>query len=449
MQQSFEEQFTVDRTKYLTPELWNRLVYEVGLRLRALDRIRIDWEAISQQGIEVLLDRLNEVLLPASERIRNLSELGFLVAPSETPVALAEGPVQFIISEGVARDLFTPSPFLAITRIANSSDLAIARLSAYNNETGALDVVVEAVMGDPGPHSDWQIAAVAGATLAQISFLNEARIARDQSLTNAGNAGDAAEEAVLARNATLTHRNAAEAATKGFVGGYEAGEFPTTRRDGSALVPGDLIYDLTAGMARVWDGSTWAPTIASSISGLRFEQGTFGPSPDGVITVGGGFQRVMVYVNGALLTEGDDYTAVSPTVTILNPTEGEEWFVWGFSALDATDYYTKEEIDAALVALSYSGVRPLSWVSANVNAQAGQRIWCNTASAARIVTLPAAPVSGDTIDVARIGANSVTVARNSKTIAGLAEDLIIDTDMTLATLTYVNGGWRVAARSIA
>lgn len=91
----------------------------------------------------------------------------------------------------------------------------------------------------------------------------------------------------------------------------------------------------------------------------------------------------------------------------------------------------------------------LVYTSSNVSASGSQRIWCDTAAGSVTVTLPSAPASGDEVDVVRIGANSVVVGRNGKNIAGLAEDMTIDTTPFGVTLTYVNGGWRVSAWNVA
>lgn len=86
--------------------------------------------------------------------------------------------------------------------------------------------------------------------------------------------------------------------------------------------------------------------------------------------------------------------------------------------------------------------RPQVYTSSNVNALAGQIVDCDTAAGTVTVTLPASPTAGDTIDVKRIGANSVTIARNGKNIATIADDLILNQDKRGVSLEYINGGWR-------
>lgn len=80
-------------------------------------------------------------------------------------------------------------------------------------------------------------------------------------------------------------------------------------------------------------------------------------------------------------------------------------------------------------------------------ATVGGRYKIDTAGGAIAFDLPAAPGEGDHVTVWREGANAATLARNGKTIEGLAENLIIDTDKAGVRLTYVFGTWR-AGREI-
>jgi hypothetical protein len=86
--------------------------------------------------------------------------------------------------------LFTPTPFLALTRVSNFNDYAIAQLEGYEHATGELLVRVKSITGDPGPHNDWQIGALAGNTLAAMQYWTAIDAARNQA-----NASKAAADA--------------------------------------------------------------------------------------------------------------------------------------------------------------------------------------------------------------------------------------------------------------
>jgi hypothetical protein len=88
-------------------------------------------------------------------------------------------------------------------------------------------------------------------------------------------------------------------------------------------------------------------------------------------------------------------------------------------------------------------------VNANYQAVVNDRILVNSTSAAFTVTLPLAAslIQGDTIQIIDVGnnltTNSVTVSRNGALILGVADDLTLDVNGSIATLLYTGGtyGW--------
>lgn len=79
-------------------------------------------------------------------------------------------------------------------------------------------------------------------------------------------------------------------------------------------------------------------------------------------------------------------------------------------------------------------------------AYANDRILATTASAALTITLPAAPLENDTIQIIDIGGNAgtnnITVGRNNLKIQNLSEDLTININNASVTLTYTSTyGW--------
>ncbi|WP_309628731.1 hypothetical protein [Brevundimonas sp.] len=206
MQEAFEKAFHVDGSTTFDQSFWNRFVLELAARLRGFENIKIAWAEVSRQGIDVALARINEAIGPAAERIRRLTELGFLVAASETPATLEAGALlELEVAAGDARDLFAPSPFLLLGRTLSADDYAVVKLRSYDPETGLLSLEVITVAGDPGPHSDWSIGALAGSTLAQLLMLEEGRTLAATILAAVASAEGAASDA-------LGHKEFAEAA---------------------------------------------------------------------------------------------------------------------------------------------------------------------------------------------------------------------------------------------
>lgn len=118
---------------------------------------------------------------------------------------------------------------------------------------------------------------------------------------------------------------------------------------------------------------------------------------------------------------------------------------------NAGKFVTTDGTNAGWVTISFGTIRPFSVKTGDFNAVVFARYRCNTAAGAIIATLPASPSDGELITMRRKGANNLTAARNGKTIAGLASDLVIDTDKTEIDLTYnaTTGDWEVVARAYA
>jgi len=87
-------------------------------------------------------------------------------------------------------------------------------------------------------------------------------------------------------------------------------------------------------------------------------------------------------------------------------------------------------------------------VNSNITALSGRRYAVDT-TAARTITLPAAPGVGDEVQImdatGTAATNNITVLRNGNKINGLLEDAIIDVDMDMASFVYSGStvGWRL------
>ena len=146
-----------------------------------------------------------------------------------------------------------------------------------------------------------------------------------------------------------------------------------------------------------------------------------------------------VYYNGVLnKNDADYYTATVSggvlTVDFSFDTYSDDWvqIMWGGE-------YTASGLlrDWVLKTSAYTLV-------------AGDRIIVDTdGNPAYNLTLPAAPVSGDTVSFFDGGGNcgtvNVTILRNGNNVMGLAQDLAIDTDNASFDLVYYNAskGWRI------
>lgn len=164
-----------------------RYLNDIAARLVRAEGQQGEIDAAIRTLLEFGLLRIDENLRPALERINAASEFGFLVATSASPLTLTAGEAVFEVTEGGARDLFTPTPTLTIMRAAEGaeSQYAVARLVSYDKETGGLVVDVQAISGMAGEHNDWVIASSSGLapaviTLAAQVYADKAAVAGDR-----------------------------------------------------------------------------------------------------------------------------------------------------------------------------------------------------------------------------------------------------------------------------
>ena len=181
-------------------------------------RYRLIAEAIGALGEEVAsvtgdtdrlvalgLNRVNEVLGPLLAKVQAASENGFLVATSATPLTVSQGlQTTLVIEDPAQRDLFTPTPYLLLTRLAEGTeqDYAVLCVDGYDRATGGLAFEVVLVNGAIGNamHDDWVISATAGISVAVLEAATsvQATLALAQQAAADAAAAASAAETVLA-----------------------------------------------------------------------------------------------------------------------------------------------------------------------------------------------------------------------------------------------------------
>jgi hypothetical protein len=100
-------------------------------------------------------------------------------------------------------------------------------------------------------------------------------------------------------------------------------------------------------------------------------------------------------------------------------------------------FATKADVSALATVKAGSAVV----VSAAETMVAGGVYFAKTAAGTFTLTLPADPANGNTVTVYRYGGNAVTVARNTKTINFVADDMSIDRDRMLLQFIYLDTTW--------
>jgi hypothetical protein len=104
---------------------------------------------------------------------------------------------------------------------------------------------------------------------------------------------------------------------------------------------------------------------------------------------------------------------------------------------------TNGEMDANLTNLEAPTMEVWEIKNASFAALRKGRYYCSGAGI--VATLPAAPVDKDEIWFSgSFSANPMTILRNGATIAGIAQDLILDLNNIMPKLVYQAGDWKVS-----
>ena len=141
--------------------------------------------------------------------------------------------------------------------------------------------------------------------------------------------------------------------------------------------------------------------------------------------------NIQVFLNGLLLNDSDDYTALNGVSVNLT------------SGTDASD---EIKIAAFTVNTNYTPLNQWVEPSFPYSASAGDKIFVDTSSA-KTITLPSTATMGEEIRIidatGNASTNNITVSRNGHNIQGATSDLTINIDRAGIGLVYYNSaqGW--------
>ncbi len=184
-----------------------------------------------------------------------------------------------------------------------------------------------------------------------------------ESATSAGEAADSATDS--AESASESAQSAADAAASAsnaaeiwkdfearYLGAHDSP--PTEDGQGNELVAGALYYDTVEENMFVYDGEVWIAASSASIQTITtFEfLATDGQTEFSGMDLNGlplqfDSDNVQVFLNGVLLSPGDDYTTSVGKVTLAAPAaENDVLNVVAFTGFVVANHYTKAESDA-------------------------------------------------------------------------------------------------------
>jgi hypothetical protein len=178
--------------------------------------------------------------------------------------------------------------------------------------------------------------------------------------TSESNAASSASSAAAAQVAAANSAAAAATALDNFTDRYlgSLSSFPTTDLDGDPLVSGALFY-LNTGTAEqigmyVYDGSGWLKASAASVASIvtyeytaTASQTAFTGNDDNGVALSFTGALIQVFLNGVLLSPGDDYTTSTNTVTLASGAAlNDVLVVVAFASFQVADTYTTSQADS-------------------------------------------------------------------------------------------------------
>jgi chemotaxis protein histidine kinase CheA len=207
--------------------------------------------------------------------------------------------------------------------------------------------------------------ASAASTSASNAAASESAAAASESAaaTSESNAATSASSAAASQVAAASSAAAAAASYDQFDDRYlgQKSSAPSTDNDGDALVTGALFY-LNTGTAEqigmyVYDGGTWIKASAASVASIvtyeytaTASQTAFTGNDDNGVALSFTGALIQVFLNGVLLSPGDDYTTSTNTVTLASGAAlNDVLVVVAFASFEVANVYTQAQADALFV----------------------------------------------------------------------------------------------------
>jgi hypothetical protein len=260
----------------------------------------------------------------------------------------------------------------ATAAAASESAAATSESNAGTSETNAAASAVAAAASQSAAATSESNAATsasnaassasAASTSATNAAASESAAAASASAasTSASNAStsetNAAASAVSAANSAASAATALDNFDDRFLGSKSS--LPSVDNDGDPLLTGALVY-LNTGTAEqigmyVYDGSSWLKASAASVASIvtyeytaTASQTVFTGNDDNAVSLSFTGALIQVFLNGVLLSPGDDYTTSTNTVTLASGAAlNDVLVVVAFASFNVANTYTQAQADA-------------------------------------------------------------------------------------------------------
>ena len=209
----------------------------------------------------------------------------------------------------------------------SSNVSTVSGISANVTTVAGISSNVTTVAGISG-----NVTTVAGQT-TNLQNVTDNLTAIQNAATNATNAATSASNAATSATAAAASQTAAAASAASAASSYDSfddrylgvkASDPTVDNDGDPLSSGLLYFSSSENIMKVYDGASWiAATSAGNVSLTTYQytatggQTTFSGSDDNAATLTYTVNNILVTLNGSLLFNGTDYTAINGTSIVL------------------------------------------------------------------------------------------------------------------------------------
>ena len=236
----------------------------------------------------------------------------------------------------------------------SETNAATSATKAATSETNAATSATNAATSERNASTS-ETNAAASAAAAATSATNAAT-SETNAATSATNAATSETNAAASSVSAANSAAAAAASLDSFDDRYlgQKASAPTVDNDGDPLVTGALYYDTTDSEMKVYDGSGWLAASAAAVASITTYEYTAtasqtaftGNDRNGASLAFTG-ALIQVFLNGVLLSPGDDYTTSTNTVTLASgATAGDEVLVVSFASFTVANTYTQTQADA-------------------------------------------------------------------------------------------------------
>ena len=237
----------------------------------------------------------------------------------------------------------------AATSATNAANSAAASASSATDAQTA-QTAAETAETNAGTSASNAASSASSASSSASTATTQATNAASSASSASTSASNAASSASAANSSAVSAANSAAAAATAldnfddrYLGAKTSD--PTVDNDGDPLVTGALYFNSTDGVMKIYDGASWIETSSASVGTMaKFNytatggQTVFSGADDNTAVLSLSVGAEIVTLNGVVLEQGTDYTAIASAVTLTSgATAGDEVNIYAFGNFTVAD----------------------------------------------------------------------------------------------------------------